>query len=104
MGHVSISVLYIEENGYYNLLLLLLLLSNPNIESHFTWSGTLDPICGGKRVNKILIWGENPVFWRIGLKDKLFIYSSREYHVGCTLELAGRFLKYPDVLIIPHIN
>lgn len=103
MGQVSTSVLYIEENGYYNLLLLLLL-SNPSIESHFTWSGTLDPICGGKRVNKILIWGENPVFWRIRLKDKLFIYSSRKCHVGCTLELDGGFLKYPDVLIIPRIN
>lgn len=74
MGHVSISVLHIEEICYYNLLLLL---SNQNIESHCTWSGTLDPICGGKRVNKILIWGENPVFWRIKLKDKLFIHSSR---------------------------
>ena len=74
MGHVSISVLHIEENGYYNLLFLL---SNQNIESHFTWSGTLDPICSGKGVNKILILGGNPVFWRIGLKDKLFIYYSR---------------------------
>ena len=59
MGHVSISVLHIEENGYYNLLFLL---SNQNIESHFTWSGTLDPICSGKRVNKILILGETQYF------------------------------------------
>jgi len=33
MGQVSISALHIEENGYYNLLLLL---SSQNTESHFT--------------------------------------------------------------------
>ena len=55
MGHVSISVLHIEEICYYNLLLLL---SNQNIESHCTWSGTLDPICGGKRVYTINFGGK----------------------------------------------
>lgn len=56
MGQVSISALHIEENGYYNLLLLLL--SSQNTESHFTWSGTLYPICGGKRVYTINFGGK----------------------------------------------
>lgn len=57
MGHVSISVLHIEEICYYNLLL-----SNQNIESHFTWSGTLDPICGGKEWIKYWFGGKTQYF------------------------------------------